>query len=281
MALSGETPVESPPEAPIEAPFEVPVKRRRSAWIYLGLVVIVILFVGGIWFFKFNTSMPVLTIYPSQGLTSSDWSGYTVSADLLSPKAAVTSVTGSWTIPTVTASPSNSFSAAWIGVGGQYDQALIQTGTEHDWVNGSPSYAAWYELLPQDSVQLSMTISPGDVMTASITLQDAATQTWAIQITDTTKGQIFKQNFNYPTTRLSAEWIIERPVTNNRISTFASFSRVTFTGCSATLNGRTGSITDFPHSSFSLIGRMNNYLDAVSSPTNGGSSFNVDFIAAR
>ena len=279
--MSGETPAEAPTETPIEAPVEVPVKRSSRTWMYVVLIVIVILAVGGVWFFRFNTSTPVLTIYPSQRLTSSDWSGYTVSTDLHSPQATVTSVRGSWTIPEVSPSTGNSFSAAWIGVGGQFDQALIQTGTEHDWVNGAAGYMAWYELLPQDSVKLSMTVSPGDVMTASITLQDAATQTWVIEITDTSNGQTFRQSFNYATTRLSAEWIVERPVVNNRISTFSSFGRVTFTGCSATLSGRTGSVTDFPHSTFTLIGRMNNFLDAVSDTTNGGSSFTVDFIAAR
>jgi hypothetical protein len=248
---------------------------------YFALLVIVILALGGVWFFRFNTSIPVLTMYPSQRLASTDWSGYTVSTDLLNPQAAVTSVSGSWTIPQITASAGNSFSAAWIGVGGQYDQALIQTGTEHDWVNGAAGYIVWYELLPQDSAQLSMNVSPGDIMTALITLQNTTTQTWVIEITDTSNGQTFRQSFNYATTRLSAEWIVERPVVNNRISTFASFGSVTFTGCSATVGGRTDSITGFPHSTFTLQGRMNNYLDAVSDPTNGGSSFTVDFIAAR
>lgn len=148
-------------------------------------------------------------------------------------------------------------------------------------MNGAAGYIVWYKLLPQDSIQLSMTVSPGNVMTASISLQDAATQTWVIEITDSSNRQTFRQSFNYATTRLFAEWIVERRVINNRISMFASFGSVTFTGCSATLGGRTGSITGFPHSTFTLLRRMNNFLDAVSDPTNGGSSFTANFIAAR
>jgi hypothetical protein len=278
--LSGETPAEAPTETPIVTPVEVPVKRSSRVWIYVIIFLILILVVGGVWFFRFNTSTPVLAIYPSQRLTSSDWSGYTVSNDLLSPQVAVTSVSGSWVIPEIAASAGDSYSAAWIGVGGQYDDALIQTGTVQSWVNGAANYMAWYELLPQNSVQLNMTISPGDVMRASITLQNAASQTWVIEITDTSNGQTFKQSFSYTTSRLSAEWIVERPIIYNRISTFASFGRITFKDCSATLSGRTGSITDFPHSTFNLIGRMNNYLDAVSDTSSGGSSFAVDFIAS-
>ncbi len=178
-------------------------------------------------------------------------------------------------------SAGDSFSAAWIGVGGQFNKALIQTGTEYDWVNGVADYNAWYELLPQISVQLNMKLSPGDVMTASITLQNAATQTWIIEISDTSNGQTFKQSFTYTTTRLSADWIVERPTVNNILYPLANFGRISFTGCSATLNGKTGSITGFPHSAFIVQGRMNNNLDTVSDPSSSGTSFTIDFVAPR
>ena len=69
--------------------------------------------------------MPVLAIYPNQRLTSADWGGYTVSSDLLSPAGVVTSVSASWVVPSVTPSASSTFSATWIGIGGQYDESLI------------------------------------------------------------------------------------------------------------------------------------------------------------
>ena len=281
MVLSSETPAEVPTETPIEARVEAPVKGRSKAWIYGALIVIVILAISGVWFFRFNTSTPLLAIYPSQRLTSADWSGYTVSTDLQSPQVAVTGVSGSWKIPNVSASIGNSFSAAWIGVGGQFDESLIQTGTEFDWVNGAPGYSVWYELLPQNSVQLNMTVSPGDVMTASITLKDVAAQTWVVEICDTSNGQTFRQSFQYATTRLSADWIVERPTVNNRVTSLANFGSITFTGCSATLDGRTGSITAFPHSAFTLIGRMNNNLDTLSDTSQGGASFTIDFDSPR
>jgi hypothetical protein len=281
MVLLDETPSEAPAGIPLETPAEVPVERRSRAWLYGILIVIVILAIGAVWFLRFNTSTPVLAIYPSQRLTSADWSGYTVSTDLQSPQAAVTSVTGSWTIPDISASAGDSFSAAWIGVGGQYDETLIQTGTEHDWVNGAAGYIVWYEHLPQNPVQINMIVSPGDVMTASITLQDATTQTWVVEIRDASNGQTFRQSLSYATTRLSAEWIVERPTVNNRVSTLADFEKITFTGCSATLSRRTGSITGFPHSAFTLLGRMNNNLVTVSDTSAEGASFTVDFVAPR
>ena len=92
---------------------------------------------------------PRATNPPSQQLTSSNWSGYCVVSDLITPQPQVTSVSASWTVPAVNVSIGNSYSAAWIGVGGQYDDTLIQIGTEQDSINGRATFSAWYELLPR------------------------------------------------------------------------------------------------------------------------------------
>ena len=154
-------------------------------------------------------------------------------------------------------------------------------GTEHDWSRGSVEYIAWYELLPANSVQLTMTVSPGDVMSASITLQDATSHTWSLEITDTTNGQTFRQNFIYASSMLSGNWVVERPTVNNVEPLLTDFSRISFSDCSATLAGRTAGITGFPHSLVQLQGRMNNRLIAISDPTDNGAAFTVDFLSAR
>lgn len=46
-------------------------------------------------------------------------------------------------------------------MGGQYDETLIQAGTEHDSVSGLSVHSAWYELLSYDSVAVdSLRVSP-------------------------------------------------------------------------------------------------------------------------
>jgi hypothetical protein len=274
-----ETPTPEPSAPPIEVPAESPPRKSRVG-AYFFLVIIAVAALGFVWFYRFNTSIPVLTVYPSQTLVSADWGGYAVSSDLKTPQGLVTSVSGSWVIPEVTNS-ANSYSAAWVGIGGQYDESLIQTGTEHVWLNSGANYTAWYELLPQDSIQLNMTVTPGDVITASVTLQDAASKTWVIEITNLSKGQTFKKSVFYDSSMLSAEWIVERPTVNNFQFPLANFGSVTFTGCSATIGGRTGSITSFPHSTVNLRGRMNNDLVTISDTTTGGISFRVDYVASR
>jgi Peptidase A4 family len=72
------------------------------------------------------------------GWESSNWSGYAETSS-----APYTSVSGQWTVPTVTG-PSGSYSAAWIGIDGFNNDSLIQTGTEQDYSGGSGQYSAWW-----------------------------------------------------------------------------------------------------------------------------------------
>ena len=210
-----------------------------------------------------------------QTLTSTDWAGYSVATDFNSPKQLVTGVSGSWTVPQVIASQNDTFSAAWIGIGGQLDQTLIQTGTEHDSINGTEEYSTWYELLPDFSIGINMNISPGDKITASIELLNSATNEWTIEIADTTNGQSFQQNVQYSSPRLSAEWIVERPTIDQNLGTLANFGSVTFTAASATIQGNTGPITDFSYVQIVMQDRLNRQLATVSSLSADGSRFTV------
>jgi hypothetical protein len=276
--MSSDTPTPEP-TTPVEVPAEPPVKRRQVG-AYIVLIIIAVAALGFVWFYRFNTSTPILTIYPSQTLVSADWGGYAVSSDLITPQKAVTSVSGSWVVPQV-APYTDSFSAAWVGIGGQYDESLIQTGTEHTWINGSYSYSAWYELLPQDSIALNMTVSPGDTISASLTLQNAASKTWVIEITNLSNGQTFRKSVYYDSSQSSAEWVVERPVVNNNQFPLANFGKLTFKSCSATIGGRTGGITSFPHSLVIMRGRMNNDLVKITDAATNGTSFEVDFLSPR
>jgi hypothetical protein len=101
-------------------------KRRRPYALLLTVLLASLLLIALIFAFQ------ILISLPGRRLISSDWSGYSVSSDLNNPQPKVTSVNSSWTVPTVNVSVGDSFSAVWIGVGGQFDDTLIQTGTGFD-----------------------------------------------------------------------------------------------------------------------------------------------------
>jgi hypothetical protein len=219
---------------------------------------------------------------PSQQMPSSDWSGYSVASDLNNPQSQVTSISASWTVPTVSVSIGNSYSVIWIGVGGQFDDTLIQAGTEQDSINGRATYWAWYELLPNDAVTIdSLVISPGDRVNASISLKDPTMSTWSIEINDFTNGRSFNETLVYDSSMLSAEWIVEKPIVNNRAVALANFGQVTFTDCRAIVGGKAGTISSFPSSRFTLINRQDLELATVSPASSGGASFTVGFLYAR
>ena len=77
----------------------------------------------------------------AQSATSQNWAGYVASGKTFS------SVSGSWTTPTVTASSDSNqaYSAQWVGLGGAGNSSsLEQIGTSADDVNGQPDYYACY-----------------------------------------------------------------------------------------------------------------------------------------
>ncbi len=221
---------------------------------------------------------PFLRTLQTQSLVSLDWAGYGVYESPIFQQPVVTGVYGSWVVPYVAASAADSFSAAWIGIGGQSEPTLIQVGSEHDFISGQAAYSLWYEMLPADSISISeITISPGDQISASITLSDSSSNTWLIKIDDITTGQGFDQTFTYNSSRLTAEWIVERPTVNNQLSVLADFGSVTFSDIKAQIGDTSSSPNAFSNFEVLMEDRQNNDLVAVSSLSKNGSSFTINY----
>jgi hypothetical protein len=162
---------------------------------------------------------------------ASNWSGYAETGTF-------TGVSGTWIVPQVSRTASATYSSAWIGVDGFNNNALIQTGTEEDYYNGSPHYNAWWEILPAAETAISTSsypVSPGDHMSAQIwetstTVsagrfhQRGTERVWQIAIADTTKGWHFQtgQAYNGPGT--SAEWILEAPSVGGKVATLNPYT---------------------------------------------------------
>jgi Peptidase A4 family len=189
---------------------------------------------------------------------SSNWSGYAAATNLKSPAAnSVTEVSASWKVPTVTGSGrGTTYSAVWVGIDGYSDDTVEQLGTEQDVVNGKPLYQAWWEMYSTgdgqpEQVISSMTISPGDSISASVQYitSGAHSGQFLLTMTDSSKANdsfsIYETSSQVqsPTAqRSSAEWIVEAPSVGNSIAALANFGLVTFTNASATINGVTGPI---------------------------------------
>jgi hypothetical protein len=207
------------------------------------------------------------------------WSGYMVNLGGQNTSALVSSVGASWTVPTVKLSENNTFSAVWAGIGGYGEKTLIQAGTEQEYVDGQAYYFAWYELLPDNLMRITnMRVQPSDTVTVAISLVNEDTNTWQIGINDVTRGGHFEKTVTYNSSRLSAEWIVERPNVDNATTTLANFGNVTFTDCKATIAGETAAVGNFSCSKLIMVDPQDSPLVEVSPLDSLGSGFTVSYL---
>lgn len=189
---------------------------------------------------------------PLNQIETSNWSGYAVAN--FETSATYTGASGTWTVPTAQAAPgySNAYSSSWVGIGGfctnstctNVDSSLIQLGTDQFWSSsGGATYSAWYELIPNGPVSISLPIAAGDIVTASLTDGPSATiagsavapatkpsggghgkghgggggssgQNWTLQMSVTSSGGAsasWNTSVTYDSSLLSGEWIEEAP----------------------------------------------------------------------
>jgi len=154
------------------------------------------------------------------GWVSSNWAGYAVNG------GRYTSVSGRWTVPTVTASGRAGYSAMWVGIDGFDNASLIQAGTEADFYDGTAHYSAWWEILPASAVTVStLSIRAGDTITVSIARVSSGR--WRITIGDA-RGGSFATTRSYVGPGSSAEWIEEAPLIGRHATRLARHAPVRF-----------------------------------------------------
>jgi hypothetical protein len=213
----------------------------------------------------------------SHVIASVGWAGYIVSSSF-NHKQDIVQISGSWTVPTINASSGNGYSSTWIGIGGQEDKTLIQTGTEQDTTNGKDNYHAWYELLPGVAIQIdTFPVAPGDHISASIMLMDSVNNQWKIQLTDNTNGYRFSQNFFYNSSRTSGEWVMERPNLGDQITTLADFGAVTFSDCNIMVGMEKGAIGNFTYSVVQMTNQQYGRLASASALGSDLAGFTVTY----
>jgi hypothetical protein len=193
-----------------------------------------------------HRTMRMLAVGSDGSVISDDWSGFAVTGAVNS----VTAVTGSWVVPAATCDSGeqrNTGASFWVGIDGYTSPTVEQIGTDSDCNNGSGIYYAWYEFVPaQGETITSITVQPGDVMSASVSYEG---NQFTATITDERTNETFSiSKVLAEAQRNSAEWIAE-----DNSYVFTNFGTVQFgntaTGvtatCEATVNGKTKAIGDF------------------------------------
>jgi hypothetical protein len=180
--------------------------------------------------------------------SSSNWAGYAVHR----PRVFFHRVSAVWRQPAVTCTHGrDSYSAFWVGLGGykRTARALEQIGTEIDCrPSGRVVSSAWYELIPHPTTPIELTVEPGDVIAASVTVRGHLV---TVQLGDLTRRRAFKRTVHASRVDVSsAEWIVEAPsacLAPDLCETLplANFGVTTFEDAQAQLmRGHFGSISD-------------------------------------
>lgn len=214
--------------------------------------------------------------------TSSNWSGYVVETNLNNPKTNVVSnVTGSWTVPTLAATSDNTYSAIWVGIDGYSNGTVEQIGTSHDWVSGSQSNYAWFEMYPAGSYEIvGFPLNHGDVIVATVNYISGSNFSLFIQnLTQSVQTHIpswYTQTSKAK--RSSAEWIVEAPYLNE-ILPLADFGTVAFTNCSCRINNKTGGISNssWADAGITMVTTNHGVKALPSSLTDNGENFSVNW----
>jgi hypothetical protein len=194
--------------------------------------------------------------------TSSNWSGYSAI------NGRYTSVSASWTQPTANCTAATTYSSFWVGLDGYGSNTVEQTGTSADCSGGSPRYYAWYEMYPKFPVNLSLTINPGDSISAAVATDGGGRFT--LTITNNSNGQSSTTTQRLPRAKLaSAEAIAEAPSGSGGVLPLTNFGTVDFT--STTVNGQP--IGTFNPDKIDMV--SGSTLKAQTSGLSGGSNFGV------
>ncbi len=213
---------------------------------------------------------------PTSGVvqsTSRNWSGYVATGG-----GTYTSVTGTWVI----AKPDPKIpgiDATWVGIGGANTTDLIQAGTEAS-VNpdGTVTYDAWTETLPQSTRTVSLSVNAGDTIT--VTISEKSAGSWLIEMKNVTTNRTYTTTLGYNSSKSSAEWIQEAPSVGRGIAPLDSFGSVKFSAASAVIDGRQQTLKAAGAKPVTMTNGASQALAIPTAIGADGSSFSVDRTSA-
>jgi hypothetical protein len=202
--------------------------------------------------------------------TSLNWSGYSATG------GAYTSVTATWTQPAVTARSKETYAAFWVGLDGDGSDTVEQIGTMGYTYGGRSYYTAWYEMYPDEMKEISLTVEPGDVVTATVRWLGSAS--YALELENQTSGRSFTTTqISSSAERASAEVIAEAPSDSVGVLPLATFGLVDFSACA--VDGQT--LSAVGAASIDMVDSGGDVIAATSALDAAGDGFTVsdDFTA--
>jgi hypothetical protein len=202
---------------------------------------------------------------------STNWSGYADTGSGFSK------VTASWTEPTGVSSGrrTTSLAAFWVGIDGYSSDTVEQDGTLIESYEGTVYYYDWWEIYPENDVQVVASVSPRDLITSTVTRSG---DSYTLSVTDSTHpADSFSTTQTYSgAADSSAEWIAEAPSGSSGIYPLTDFGTWTDSSSAVTEGSTSGVISSFPDDEITLANGDTGAVEAQPGPLNSsGNGFAV------
>jgi len=187
-----------------------------------------------------------------RGLTqvqSTNWSGY---ADDNTKGNTYSTVTGSWTEPSVSCTSQTSLAAFWVGIDGFTSGSVEQDGTLAECYLRTAYYFTWWEMYPTNSIQVvGESVRPGDSISASVVRSGSS---YTLKVTDSSRsGDSFTTTQSCSScANSSAEWIAEAPSGSSGVYPLSDFHSWTLSGATVK-SGSSGVISTFPDDELTMV----------------------------
>lgn len=144
-------------------------------------------------------------------VNATKYSSYYAAGWILTSSSTVSNVKGSWIVPRVhgTCGSATTMAISYIGIEGYYGTVytVAVIGTVTGCSGGSPGYAVVYQFAPYLGVtQSSLTIHPGNIVSASVTATTATS--WHLKLTDLNTSTSVSKYFTHGGGRTQAEWLV-------------------------------------------------------------------------
>jgi hypothetical protein len=213
---------------------------------------------------------------------STNWAGFVAATSLQTPRTnSCTKVTGTFVIPTLqrdVTDPDNNVSI-WVGLDGAFssDPTVEQIGIDLANVDGQTQAYAWFEMYPKGAYEIvGFPVNAGETIMVTVAfLGSGIYQLSMSNLTQRVKVTIptFYTRSSFAK-RQCVEWIVEAPYFQG-VLPLTHFNPITFTNCSATINGVTNTISHFAHDNFIMTTEQNVPKATPSALSTNGSSFSV------
>jgi hypothetical protein len=178
---------------------------------------------------------------------STNWSGYADTGSGFS------TVTGSWTEPSVSCTSQTSLAAFWVGIDGYSSSSVEQDGTLAECYAGAAYYYTWWEMYPTNAIQVvGSTLHAGDGITASVVRSGTS---YTLKVTDSSRTAD-----SFTTTQTcsgcansSAEWIAEAPSGSSGVYPLSDFHSWTESGATVKSGSTSGVISSLTDDEITMI----------------------------